>query len=372
MPTLSDALYRLYEAALSPAQWPQALGKLAELLRSRGSFVYAKKTAGHWVVVSHSPALDEAVAAYDRENWRAHNPWLNRSAACAFQAGDVYCDQDILDNDQIRADPFYRDFLSRFGLAWQMVAIIQSDLGEPTALVVQRGSDAGAYLQEEKDRLLLMSRHMEQSLRISAQMGKIQSAHETVANAFDALERPAIILDRKRRPVLVNKSARALMGGYFSNMPGPLQPTHADEEETFATAVRMARDRMGEEPPAPDPITISHAKGGKRLVVWALPLVGASAGHLGIEQPDRHVMLTAQPLEQNRMIEPTALRSVFGLTLGEARLASLLGAGYSLKQTAKDLGITEGTARVVLKRTFQKLGVGRQAEMVAKLAALLK
>lgn len=372
MLTLSDVLYRLYEAALSPTQWPPALRKLAEFSGSRGSLVYAKKAAGHWVVVTHSPDLDEAVAAYDRENWWEHNPWLNTLGAFEFQAGDVYCDQDILGDDQIRTNPFYADFLARFGLAWQMVAIIQSDLGAPTALVAGRGNDAGAYLQAEKDKFLVVSRHLEQSLRISVQMDKVQSDHETVAHAFDALERPAIVLDRERRPVLVNRSARALIGDYFLSGPGPLQPTQAHEEEPFAAAVRNAHDSMDDHASAPGPMTISHARGGQRLVVWALPLVGASAGHLGIDRPDGHVLLTAQPLEQDRMIEPTAIRSVFGLTLGEARLASRLGAGQTLTQAAKALDITEGTARVVLKRAFQKLGVGRQAQLVTKLTALLK
>lgn len=68
---------------------------------------------------------------------------------------------------------------------------------------------------------------------------------------------------------------------------------------------------------------------------------------------------------------PNYLRDVLGLTLGEARIAALVGSGLSPRESAEKLGITEETARTVLKRVFSKTGVSRQSELVALLTKLV-
>ena len=62
------------------------------------------------------------------------------------------------------------------------------------------------------------------------------------------------------------------------------------------------------------------------------------------------------------------VRDVLGLTLGEARLANLIGAGLTPREAASELSITEASVRTVLKRIFSKTGVARQAELVALLS----
>jgi DNA-binding CsgD family transcriptional regulator len=69
--------------------------------------------------------------------------------------------------------------------------------------------------------------------------------------------------------------------------------------------------------------------------------------------------------------DPAFLRDTFGLTLGEARVAALVGFGMAPRAAAEKLGIAESTARTVLKRVFDKVGVSRQSELVALLARVV-
>ncbi|MGH1569520.1 hypothetical protein ACRAWG_01170 [Methylobacterium sp. P31] len=64
------------------------------------------------------------------------------------------------------------------------------------------------------------------------------------------------------------------------------------------------------------------------------------------------------------------MRDAFKLTLGEARLAALVGAGAAPADAAAALGIADATARTVLKRVFEKIGVSRQSELAALLGKL--
>ena len=58
------------------------------------------------------------------------------------------------------------------------------------------------------------------------------------------------------------------------------------------------------------------------------------------------------------------LRSHFGLTLAEARLALHLVTGETLRSAAAKLQISYETARTRLKRIFSKTATCRQAELV--------
>ena len=70
---------------------------------------------------------------------------------------------------------------------------------------------------------------------------------------------------------------------------------------------------------------------------------------------------------KGRETQADVLKTRFGLSPAEARLAALLFAGASLQSCAKALGIKYETARSYLKSVFQKTGTHRQAELVLTL-----
>lgn len=61
-----------------------------------------------------------------------------------------------------------------------------------------------------------------------------------------------------------------------------------------------------------------------------------------------------------------------GLTAAEARLALFLASGGSLAGYAAVQKVSRNTARTHLQRIFQKMGVGRQAELVRLVLGVLK
>jgi DNA-binding CsgD family transcriptional regulator len=69
-----------------------------------------------------------------------------------------------------------------------------------------------------------------------------------------------------------------------------------------------------------------------------------------------------------RSADPLLLQAEFKLTPAQARLAALLHDGVSVKQAARQLGITEGTARQYLRRIFAKTGANRQIDLIREIA----
>jgi DNA-binding CsgD family transcriptional regulator len=62
--------------------------------------------------------------------------------------------------------------------------------------------------------------------------------------------------------------------------------------------------------------------------------------------------------------EIDGMRLSFGLSPRQAKLASLLLSGRSVKEAAHTLSITEGSARQYLKVIFRKTGACRQSDLI--------
>ncbi|HZV08370.1 MAG TPA: hypothetical protein VFF94_01385, partial [Novosphingobium sp.] len=62
-----------------------------------------------------------------------------------------------------------------------------------------------------------------------------------------------------------------------------------------------------------------------------------------------------------------ALRRIYGLSANEATLACLLAGGATLADAARQIGLTEESARTYSKRIFAKTGTSRQPALVSLL-----
>lgn len=72
----------------------------------------------------------------------------------------------------------------------------------------------------------------------------------------------------------------------------------------------------------------------------------------------------------HRGVPAHLLRTLFGLTAAESEIANAVALGMSAGHAAQALGISRTTARNQLSAAMTKMGVHRQAELVAKIAAL--
>jgi DNA-binding CsgD family transcriptional regulator len=111
----------------------------------------------------------------------------------------------------------------------------------------------------------------------------------------------------------------------------------------------------------PKPILIEIAGSSRRLAVYLLPIFQPILAERFLTHTRVIVLVIEQKLDEPA--DPAIVRDLLGMTLGEAKIAAMIGAGLSPKDTATKLGIKEDTARTVLKKVFSKTGVSRQGEL---------
>ena len=122
-------------------------------------------------------------------------------------------------------------------------------------------------------------------------------------------------------------------------------------------------------PPGRVTLALLAGADGRRYVLQIHPLAGHtrdifhSAAALA-------VLIERDRPRTRRRATPSAIGELFGLTDREADVASLLTDGLEIAAVAHELKISPETARTYLKYAFEKIGVKRQAEMVALLSRL--
>jgi len=88
-----------------------------------------------------------------------------------------------------------------------------------------------------------------------------------------------------------------------------------------------------------------------------------------VEERSADVMLA--PAHRPAGSDELKLQTFLALSPAQARLAALLFSGRSVKDAARDLGITEGSARQYLKKVFEKTGARRQLDLIRVIEAAL-
>lgn len=362
----SDTVRSIYDAALAPELWPAALSKIGGMFDAEGAVVifYSKDSEADFI---YSDELREAVRVYVDEGWRKRDIHAQRALKMHLTVGDVFNDFSVATADEIERLPIFVDFFARVGFGWLMSCMVLPDADVLVLLSVPRAKAKGSFGADEMEQLGLLGRHVEQALRLSLRFADLEADEAMLRTALDAVDAGIYALGSDGHLVYANAAGRGRFSGLFTTVAGRVLPQDEDVRPRFAALVQTASnaEKMSS---SPQPCVLTGRDGGK-TVVWALPVTETGRQHIGAG-PAAQVLLLAVPIAGDHPVDPTLVRDAFNLTLGEARLAALIGSGTEVREAAAKLGVTEGTVRVVLKRVFRKLGINRQSQLVLQLSSL--
>lgn len=121
----------------------------------------------------------------------------------------------------------------------------------------------------------------------------------------------------------------------------------------------------------PGVLTLPSRQGRHPKVVMLMPMrpapvPAAKASRL----PERLILAAVIDPPERILLDEHLVRSVYGLSVAETRIALKIAAGQSLSQIALEGRTSVHTVRSQLKAIFAKTGTSRQAQLALKLSAL--
>ena len=367
-----ESIEKIYEAAPDPAQWPRALTAIANCFGDVGALLIWVKDDGTFRTIV-SPSLVEGQKDYEANGWTLRDIRARRSVERGyFFSGEPFTDRHICSDEEIRSHPCYAEFLARHNLGFVAAIAVSPDPHVGVLLCIQRNAKAkSAFTDGELNLLRRIGPHIEKSLRLSI---RLLDAELTNVSLGDALARVGVgvfTLDSLGRIVFSNPTGDLLIGAEIRVDDGRLRVGFGDTKREFDDQLSgvLEADRIDRRD-APKPILLERAQTHSRLVVYLIPIAENTAKTDHFLTRARAIVLTIES-KANEPPDPAIVRDILGLTLGEARIAAIVGSGIQPREAAKRLGISEETARNVLKRVFAKVGVSRQSELVALLIKLV-
>jgi DNA-binding CsgD family transcriptional regulator len=344
-------------AATEPSRWSLALDVVSRETGSLGALMFPIK--GRTPFLPMSESMQASAEFYFQHGWHARD--LRRGAISRIVREGIGVDFDYTTEDSIRTDPFYQEFLARFGLKYFAgVKISASD--DLWVLSIQRGHAEGPFNADEQRRLAGLGDRLSAATTLARALG---FAH--LAGMADGLEHAglaAILLDRHGAVVRLNAAAQRLMGSRLMVARGRL--VSADPSLNRGID-RMIGEALGFCGAVSLPLPIALPKPpGRALVLHALPLTGDA----GLLFAPARALVLVRDLDHPGVPLDAHLSSLFGLTKAETRMAIEIAAGHGVRASAERLGVTVNTAHTQLAAVFAKTGTRRQAELVRVLSRL--
>jgi DNA-binding CsgD family transcriptional regulator len=183
---------------------------------------------------------------------------------------------------------------------------------------------------------------------------------------FGAMTCGLILVDSYKRVSRLNERARSCLGDGLSTKTGRLCATDRSSDLLFQVVMDQCL-KYGERHRnwRREAVALSREQ-GRTLIARVVPVEGDARELL------EGAALVVILVDPDECPEPSSglLQQVFGLTKGEARIASRIVCGETLQQIAGSSGVSVGTVRTQAKALFTKTGTHRQAELVRLLTRL--
>jgi DNA-binding CsgD family transcriptional regulator len=364
------AIEAIYAAATSPAHWPPALHAIAQVFDDVGAnLLYQRDDNSLGGIVS--PALQQVQRDYHDGWWRQDIRFFRgvEKGYCAIL--DAITDHHVVTEAEIAEHPFYKHFLAKHGLRWFAGTSISPDPRVAVAVAVQRAIDKPPFNDSELELLARLGRHVEHALRLGIRIIDAEITSATVADVLGRLGAGIFLLDGMGRVLFQNPACRQLLGDGLVLSGERLMAQFAPERDALQAAlVNVLEGGPDALTGTPRPILVRGSDTKQFLAAYVLPVsLPSDPIEQLYAQARALVLVTASKADDPP--DPTVLRDLLGLTLGEARVAALVGTGLAPREAATKLGIAEETARTILKRVFTKVGVSRQSELATLMTRLV-
>jgi len=359
-------IFDIYSALIGNATWQSFLERLSGMLpNGKATLFYHDLTLRSGAFSLNAQFEPAWIDAY-KGHFAARNPWMAKASVRPLDLG--VCAEQMLPAHDLARTEFYSDFMRPQRLQSAVGVTVFRDRGCNFMLSVLHGAVEEAEAKSAARLLGTLAPHLRQAFTYYRRAGAVAGASSVVGAASDALGVGIVALGVDRRIRWANRLAEDLLCAgdpVGLDTLGRVAVSHREVRDAIDSALGEVRRGEGAGRTAVLAVPGRRDEPSFRVTVVVPELSESEAYFAG-----PFVLLLLERTDPSLRPAADALRTAFALTESEVRLARALAAGTSLSEAAASHNITRETARTQLKRVFAKVGVHRQAELVAKVHQL--
>jgi DNA-binding CsgD family transcriptional regulator len=366
---LSQLIGVIYDAALDPALWPEALERYAGFVGGAASALFMKdsvrKTHNNVFIWGYDPDYTRVYL----EKYVQLDPFT--TGQFFFDVEEPMCLADIMPRDEFHKSRFYEEWVRPQRWVDALGVTLEKSLTTYASLSLIRHETHGVVDDEAKRRAKLIAPHVRRAVLI----GKVVDLHKVeaavLADTLDGLAAAMFLVDAAGRILHANAAAHVMLaeGKVLRAIAGKLAAADAQGDRALhdvfmsADAGDAAVGVKGAAVPLSAPDT-------DRYVAHVLPLTAGARRKAAVA----YSAVAAVFVRKAALDLPHPLETIvktFKLTPAELRVLTMIVEIGGVPEVARALGLSEPTVKTHLQHIFHKTGTTRQADLVKLVASYL-
>lgn len=369
--TLLGLVDSTYAAAEDFRLWEPLLRSIADAVGGTSACLLS-----HDLVASGSVAvmtgLDPDVIALYNAHYNKVDVWaLSPHADWASGGHATYADDAIVARSELKRTEFY-PYVRKYDISRMMHANVHTDSRRVAGLSVYRREIDPAFGEPETRFLRTLAPHLGRALRLHDVFARAADEREAALESLDRLSMGVLLVTGDGRVLHANFRAEAILASRDG-----LSIDHATLTASSPAATSSLRRSVascvtttnGEGAEPPRTILLSRPSGRRSLQVLVSPVKRVQRLGPGHEYASA-IVFVVDP-EHEVIPNSDALRTMYGLTPAEARVALLLASGRSIAEISVTCTYTVETVRWYSKQILGKTACRNRAELVRQLSAFV-
>lgn len=352
----------IYAAVVDPGRWASVIESVADEIGALQACLTRLNHAdgdGEGIEARIDPSFVQAYYDY----YRTRNVFTVVDDFAAWRKGwrpTVVGTADMMPLEDYHRSEYFNDFMRPQDAGATLHVRLELTDTTSGAIAFGRAIAKGEFTSDAVATANRLQPHLVRAYRLGRMIagrpgvgGDLQAVLETTSQAV-------LLVDGDGTLRHANPAAERLLGrgdGGLVVRQGRLSAQHPAGARRLAELIGRATGPAG-----------LRAAGGFALARPGLPLAirvaPLNTTETPIFGPPRLALVCATDLEAELPAPEEELRTLFGLTPAEIRLATAMFDGLSLREAADSFGLSVNTVRFQLARIFDKTGVTRQAELV--------
>lgn len=366
LPSRDELIRLIYQGALDAVPFQAFLRTLAERIGCLNAGIIlrlSRQGTPPIAIWAYKPGLSDDEARRIREV-HASVGHLDPLRNVLAKKGAIQTLDEVMPRAELEQNRFYREVLAPYGFYRMLGMYVREPGGWECNIGVVNGPHTADFGERERQLLVDLRPHIEQALQIFARLRHEESELQALIETFDRLTIATFILGSDGAILRTNGAGRQLLAAaeIVTTREQRLALCDRQSDSDLHDTLLAARRHRTSGNPEPFVHAVRIETDTERHVGLLVRSIDSGALHGGDAMPATVVYVSlgrsTQPLERLVM-------QLFELTSSEAHLATLLATGFSLAEAAGKLGLTENTVRTYCKTIMSKVGVGRQADLVA-------
>ena len=360
---LSDLIGVIYDAAIDPSRWEDAIARAAQFVGGTGAGLFCKDVGVPHASIPHRVGFQTPlpVALFQQIYPAAEGHFL----------GDL--DQPIATTDlmsfgELAESELYRQWAEPQGLVDFLSAVVDRTTISAAIFGVFRHERNGVVDDHARRQMRLIAPHIRRAVLIGRMFEFKAAEVATFVDTLDGLSAGMFLVDAAGRLIHANAAGHALLGAsdILNSVGGRLVAGDAHIDRTLRDVFAAAG--QGDVAIGTKGIAVPLiGKDGERYIAHALPLTSGARRRAGVVSTVA-AALFVRKATLAAPSTPQAIGSAFKLTPTELRVLMAIVEVGGVPEVATAFGIADTTVRTHVTRLFEKTGTSRQADLVKLVA----